>query len=81
MQLLHHGQRGETCAAGVVRLIQRRAEDGHNGVAHVFVEQTLVLEHLVRHGGEIFIQQLDQFFRRQFFGNGCKTPDIGKQDG
>ncbi|MCK7513137.1 MAG: hypothetical protein MZV70_60020 [Desulfobacterales bacterium] len=60
----------------MIRLVKRRAEHRHDGVSHIFVQQTVVLEHLAGHGGEIFVQQRHQPLRRQLLGNGGKVPDI-----
>ncbi|OQC73329.1 MAG: hypothetical protein BWX45_00532 [Deltaproteobacteria bacterium ADurb.Bin002] len=39
------------------------------------------MEHLIRHGRQVFIEQGDQLFRRHFFGNRGEAADVRKQHG
>ena len=49
-------QGGPTGEGGMAGLVEGGPEDGHNGVPLVLVEETLVLEDDVRHGGQVAIQ-------------------------
>ncbi len=54
----HLARRGE-CAVGVVVLLERRAEDGHDPVAHVGDEGAAVVHDRVAHLLQVVVQHLD----------------------
>ena len=64
-QFLAHGERGTNgrdcvlCRAGAAHI----SPDRHDGVAHEFVEGAAETKHALDHGGEIFIQLLDEHMR------------------
>ena len=54
---VEHVARGGQRAVGVVVLRQRRAEDGHDAVAHVGHERAAVVEDRLAHRGQVAVQR------------------------
>ena len=58
-----HLQGGPAGQAGMVRLDQRGAEQGHDGIPHVLVDGAPVVDDDVAHGVQEIVQHPDQGFR------------------
>ena len=67
----------------MVRLNQRGAEQGHDGVPHVLVDGAAMVDDDIAHGVQKVVQHSNQGLRVifQIFRNGGKTPDVGEQEG
>jgi len=65
----------------MIRLVHRSAKDGHDGIADIFVEKSLIFEDDIGHGRQILIEEVYEFLRGQLFRNGGEATDIGKHDG
>src|SRR5581483_1145351 len=67
-------------ARRVVGADARRAEDDHQAVAVEFVEKAVVLEHDVDGGAEEGVEDLDDAFGVEAFGELGEAVDVGEQD-
>jgi hypothetical protein len=74
-----HLARASERAAGMIRLIRRRAPERHDGIADVFVQRPLVTEDHLDLQAEIAVEQIDDLRRRFAFGEGGESLDVGKQ--
>ncbi|MDW8469028.1 MAG: hypothetical protein RML56_08745 [Burkholderiales bacterium] len=72
-----HRERGADRPPGVVRVAHRRAEDGHDRIAEVFVHGTPFGEDRAAGAGEVGVQQLDDLVRRELFRERRETADVG----
>ena len=81
LQLLDHGKGASACAFGMVGLADGRSPERHDGVAHELVERAFMLEHDLRHGPQILVQQGHHFFGLVLLGKGREAADIGEEHG
>ena len=79
-QLADHGEGRAAPPDGVIFLGHRGAEEGHQAVAHVFVDCSPVLLNDARKGREKLIHHLRQFARGEAFGNSGEPANIREQD-
>ena len=65
---VEHVARGGERAVGVVGLLERRAEDGHDAVAHVGDERAAVVEDRLAHRGQVAVEGVDDLGRLERLG-------------
>ena len=66
---------------GVVGLLQRRAEHGHDAVAHVGHERAAVVEDRLAHLGQVLVQRLDHALRLERLGEAREPAQVAEHDG
>ena len=54
---------------------------GENSVANEFIHDAVMLEDDFCHGGQVFVQQRDQFDGVRLLGDGGEIAYVGKKDG
>ena len=62
-------------------MVDRRAEDGHDGVAQELVERSLVAEGGLDHELVEVVQQVDDLLRLQVFGQPREAAEVAEEDG
>ena len=62
-------------------MLNRRAKERHNRVAHIFVERSVVLKDQVCHRREVLVEEFTQCFCIELFTDGGKASNIRKEDG
>ena len=75
---LEHLARSGERAVGVVRLRQRRAEDGHQPVAEVRDERAAVREHRVADLAQVAVEQADHLLGVEALGEGREAAQVGE---
>ncbi len=78
---LLHADGAEAGPCGVVGVLHRRAEEGDDGVALVFVDGAALVEDDVTHLGEIAVEELHQIGRVEVLRYRRETFDIGEECG
>ena len=68
LEPVEHVARGGERAVGVVGLLERRAEDGHDAVAHVGHERAAVVEDRLAHLGQVAVERVDDLGRLERLG-------------
>ena len=76
-----HLARRRVGAVGVVLELDRRAEHGHDPVAHEGHERPAVLEDHVGHAREVAVEHLDHLVGRPALGEGREAADVAEQHG
>ena len=69
------------CVSRVLRCRRRRAEQGHQSVAQVFIERAAVREDDIGHGRKVLVQQVHDLFRRRVLGNSCEAAYVCEEHG
>jgi len=70
---------GQGCCArlfGMIRLIDGRAEDGHEFISDILFEGPLKCENMIGHFSEIFTQKLNHLMGLVLFGDGGETDQV-----
>ena len=81
VQPVEHVARGRERAVGVVLLLQRRAEHGHDAVAHVGDERAAVVEDRLAHRGQVAVQRRDDLLRLERLGERREAAQVAEHDG
>jgi len=63
----------------MISLFHRHAEHRHNGIALVFVQIAVIVQHHFGHGGEILVELRHQLLGFELFRYGGKVLDVGKE--
>ena len=66
---------------GVARLGHGRAEDGHDGVADVLVDDPVLFHHDADHLAEVLVEQAHELLRVHALAQRGEAADVGEQDG
>ena len=77
---VEHLARGLQRTIGVVLLLQRRAEDGHDAVAHVGHERAAVVEDRLAHLGQVAVQRLDHALRFERLREAGEAAQVAEHD-
>ena len=80
IQRLAHFQRCLHGAIGVIRIPKRRAEQRHQRVADVFVDDPAVRFHDAAHAREVMIKNREHVVGVERFAHGREIAQIGKQN-
>ena len=65
----------------MVLLLQRRAEDGHDAVAHVGDERAAVVEDRLAHLGQVVVERLDHALRLERLAERREAAQVAEHDG
>ena len=79
--VLHHLQCRVAGLCGVADFFEGRAPEGHDGIADVLVERTLVIKDQTGHVRKILVQEKRQVLRVEFFGNRGKAANVAEHHG
>ena len=80
-QLLLHAQRGAAGVARVARIGERRVPEGHDGVAHEFIDRAALGEDHLGQGREQLVEEADQLLGGEAFRQRREAAHVGKQQG
>ena len=80
LEAVEHVARGGQRAVGVVVLRQRRAEHGHDAVAHVGHERAAVVEDRLAHRGQVAVQGADDRRRLERLGERGEAAQVAEHD-
>ena len=75
-----HVARGLERPIGMVLLLQRRAEDGHDAVAHVGHERAAVVEDRLAHLGQVAVERLDHALRLERLREAREPAQVAEHD-
>ena len=76
-----HGERGGGGALGVVRMGQRRAEHGEDGVADELVDGAAIFDDDVGHAGQVLVQHTHHLLGIALLGEAGVTAQVRHEDG
>ena len=78
---LAHFERGARRVDSMGRIVERRVPEGHDGVAHVFVDGAFLLQDDVGQRRQILVEERRKLDRREAFGQGRERPDVAEHHG
>ena len=62
-------------------IVKRRVPEGHDRVAHIFVDRSRLLENEVGHRRQIFVEKGRKLDRGEAFGQGREGSDVAEHQG
>ena len=76
-----HSQPGFDGVFLLIRVLFQGPKDGHQSIAHEFVEHAVVFADLIDHLVEIIVQERKDILGSEFLGEAGETTHIGEEDG
>src|SRR5215469_1184612 len=77
-QSLADGERGAHRMEGVIRIVARRAPEGHDGIADIFVDRPLLGLHMLADQPEMAVEEARQPSRRMMRRDAREADDVGE---